>query len=270
MTKLGMTSLQDTPSEDIVAAHVWTLDKEERKKIILGISEGIITSFTDLSYNGPRRVSTAKDVVHEHSVQLLSMGMFYLYFRDAIKEGDGERVLRCWWYMLPMFFSAGRKNYAKEALLFLSQQALLPGRVANQMVWSRFVNITGVPGGNIPADLHNEHLNRLCKEAVKALGSNKNEKGIIRAGKALGTLSPILRQFDQDNNVPLTSGKHSIATAEKDRDTIVNDLMKYQVLETFEGRSLMGIPKPKSLLCKGSCEDMYSWIASKIEQHFSV
>ena len=172
--------------------------------------------------------------------------------------------------MLPMFFSAGRKNYAKEALLFLSQQALLPGRVANQMVWSRFINIRGVPGGNIPANLHNEHLNRLCKEAVKALGSNKNEKGIIRAGKALTTLSPILRQFDQDNNVPLTSGKHSIATAEKDRDTIVNDLMKYQVLETFEGRSLMGIPKPKSLLCKGSCEDMYSWIASKIEQHFSV
>ena len=96
----------------------------------------------------------------------------------------------------PMFFSAGRKHYAKEALLFLSQQALLPGRVANQMIWSRFVNIKGVPGGNIPADLHNEHLNRLCKEAVKALGSNKNEKGIIRAGKALGTLSPILRHFN--------------------------------------------------------------------------
>ena len=81
--------------------------------------------------------------------------MFYLYFRDAIKEGDGKRVLRCWRYMLPMFYSTVRKNYAKAALLFLSHQVLLPGRVANQMLWSRFVNAQGVSGGNIPADLHN-------------------------------------------------------------------------------------------------------------------
>ena len=93
--------------------------------------------------------------------------MFYLYFRDAIKERDGKRVLRCWRYM----FSTGRKNYAKEA--FLSHQVLLPGREVNQMLWSRFVNVQGVPGGNKPADLHNKHLNRVCKEAIKALGSNK-------------------------------------------------------------------------------------------------
>ena len=69
--------------------------------------------------------------------------------------------------MLPIFIATGRKNYAKEALHFISQQALLPGRLAQQIMWSRFVNIRGVPGGNIPADLHNEHLNRLCKESIK-------------------------------------------------------------------------------------------------------
>ena len=49
------------------------------------------------------------------------------------------------------------------------------------------MNIRGIPGGSIPADLHNEHLNRTCKEAIKALGSNKTEKGVVRVGKALGT-----------------------------------------------------------------------------------
>ncbi len=24
-------------------------------------------------------------------------------FKDAIREGDGERVLRCWKYMIPIF-----------------------------------------------------------------------------------------------------------------------------------------------------------------------
>ena len=99
-------------------------------------------------------------------------------------------------------------------------------------------------------------MNRVCKEAIKALGSNKTEKGVVRAGKALGTLDPILRSFDEDNDMPTVSGRHSVATAEKDRETMVNDLMKYKVIETFEGRGLIGIPKPKSLLRKGSREDM--------------
>ena len=150
-----------------------------------------------------------------------------------------------------------QKNYA---LLFLSQQALLPGRIANQMLLSRFVNTKGVPAGNIPADLHNEHLNRLCTEAVKALGSSKSKKCILRAGRALGTLALVLRQFDDDNGVPLLSGRHSVATAENDRDTIINDLQ----------RCLIGIPKPKSLLSKGSREGMYSWITSKIGSYFTI
>ena len=40
------------------------------------------------------------------------MGCFYLEFNDAIKDGDGIRILRCWRYILPMFVGSGRKNYA--------------------------------------------------------------------------------------------------------------------------------------------------------------
>ena len=87
--------------------------------------------------------------------------------------------------------------------------AFLPGRISNQMIWSCFVNTKGVPGGNIPADLFNEHLNRLCNEAVRSLRSNKTKEGIIGVGKALGTISPILRKFDDDNCVPLPSGKYA-------------------------------------------------------------
>lgn len=124
---------------------------------------------------------------------MLSLGPFYLNFRDAIKEGDGERVLISWKYVLPIFICTNRKNYAKEALLLIFRYAFsLPSRMAQQLLYSRFVNTRGVPGCNIPADLHNEHLNRLCKDTVKALGSNKTVEGITRAGKALGILGPIL------------------------------------------------------------------------------
>ena len=189
-----------------------------RKKIIHDLCESVVDSFIKFSFHNSSLPDTSigVDLIQDHSIELLSLGCFYLNFRDAIKEGDGERVLRCWRYMLPIFISTRRKNYAKEALLLISQHDyLLPHRMA-QVIWSRFVNIRGVPDGNIPADLHNEHLNKISKEAVRALGSNKTEESVIRVGKALGTIIPILSQFDEDNGISLPVGRHSEASINKD------------------------------------------------------
>lgn len=38
---------------------------------------------------------------------------------NAIREGDGERVLRLWKVLLIIFRKSGHKNYAKEAALLL-------------------------------------------------------------------------------------------------------------------------------------------------------
>ena len=45
-------------------------------------------------------------------------------YSDAIREGDGNCVLRCWRYLLPMFVSSGRKNYALESLNSLYSMTL--------------------------------------------------------------------------------------------------------------------------------------------------
>ncbi len=78
-----------------------------------------------------------------------------------------------------------------------------------QLLWGRCVNVSGGAGKNIPGDLHMEHLNRSVKEAVHYLGSNKTETSIQRIAKAIGTILPILDQFDNDNKVPCTSSKHA-------------------------------------------------------------
>ena len=46
------------------------------------------------------------------------------------------------------------------------------------------MNVHGLPGRNISSDLHQEHLNRVCKDAVRGLGTNQTEKSIGRVGKA--------------------------------------------------------------------------------------
>ena len=114
-------------------------------------------------------------------------------FSDAIREGDGERVLRCWRYLLPIFKASGCKNYACESLHLIYQHSyVLSPRLSSQLLWSRFVNVHGLPGRNIPLDLHGEHLNRLAMDAIRNLRANKSEEAIKRVGRSIGTLSPVL------------------------------------------------------------------------------
>ena len=119
MTKFQMKSLEESPNIDIVPENVWLCSKEERKQMINDLSEELVDSYVDFSFCNPNKASN--DQVKQHTIQLLSLGLFYLNFHDAIKEGDGEWVLRSWRYMLPIFIATGRENYAKEALLFIVQ-----------------------------------------------------------------------------------------------------------------------------------------------------
>ena len=113
-----MTTLSDTPSEDDVSSNVWSSPKEERKKLIMMISKNVIVSAAKVTYNDTQGMTAREDgdMVYTHSTHLLSAGLLYLYFRDAIKEGDGERVLKSCRYLLPIFIASARKNYAEEAL----------------------------------------------------------------------------------------------------------------------------------------------------------
>ena len=84
----------------------------------------------------------------EYSRQLLSVGMLYIEYADAIREGDGERVHRCWKYLLPMFKSAGRTNYSIEAVTLLNQYEFrLTPRQSAELMWGRFINVHGVVRG---------------------------------------------------------------------------------------------------------------------------
>ena len=193
-------------------------------------------------------------------------GCFYIEYADAIREGDGDRVLRCWRYLLPIFKSSGRTNYSIEALTFLQQQQyLLTPRQSAELVWNRFINVHGVRGRNIPCDLHLEHLNRVCKNAISDLGVNKTEKAIKRVGNVLGTLYPALQQFDSDNHIRDTSGTHHMPTSEKDRDRIIHELQQTNVFSSIPNRTHhQSFPNPRHVLHHSDHETLHQWIMEHI------
>ena len=154
--------------------------------ILEKITHAIIEKFMSVNYNTHNAPSASSDEVYLYSSQLLTLGCMYLEFRDAIKEGDGYRVLRCYRYLLPMFVSSGRKNYAIESLnLLLQHNYLLSPREVEELIWGRFINTHGQTGRNIPNDLHCEHLNRLCKTCIANLQANKTPDVMCRVARAL-------------------------------------------------------------------------------------
>ena len=228
---LKMKYTNDTPSADVISnpQSLWMQSADHRKAVLDEICQQVVDTFVDFSF-GQTNCNNDTDKVEEYGKQLLGIGCFYLEFADAICEGDGNRVLRCWRYLLPIFLGSHRTNYSCELLNMLFQQsyALSPWLSA-ELLWSRFINVQGCPRKNIPADLHMEHLNRLVKEAIRNLGANKTENVITGIGRVIGTIAPVLQQFDQENEVASTSGAHCMASFEKDRNIIVGELVKSDV-----------------------------------------
>ncbi len=226
-----MQSVSDKPEDNVIdedAQDLWMKPRHERKACLRNLCLKVYNRYISLSYNSGSKdyVQTDSDCTSSYSIQLLRLGALYMEFADAIREGDGERVFRCWRYFLPIFRASHSTNYSCEALHFLHQRlyALSP-RLSNQLIWGRFVNVRGIPGRNIPLDLHMEHLNRIAKGAIQNLKSNKTLRSISRVGRAIGTLAPLMDNFDEENSVPLTSSKYRKPSAEKDVHTAVQQLI---------------------------------------------
>ena len=262
MEMLHIKSLQETPPDSVIpnGSSLWTKEKECRKALLDRVSEKIVNEFISFSYHS--ECEKSKDKVFLYNTQLMSIGLFFVEYSDAIKEGDGSRVLRCWRYLVPIYKSSGRKNYSIEAFNLLCQHHHgLPPKQAAQLIWSRFINVHGLPGRNIPGDLHQEHLNRVIKDAIGRLGSNKTDKAITLAGKVLGTLSPLMDQFDKENGISRHHSHHKPANFDKDRDIIIHQLRQsYVFTNTQACRKHKTFPRPRNVLFAMDHDTLQKWV----------
>ena len=62
-------------------------------------------------------------------------------------------------------------------------------------------------------DLHMEHINKECKQAMGSLGSNIGEKAVGRIGRSIGEVMKVTQNFDSVNKVREESGHHPRHTA---------------------------------------------------------
>lgn len=119
------------------------------------------------------------DRVFNYASAVLNDGLLPLEFQDAMHEGDGPKIVRCWKFLLLYFRFAGHTKYAQEALhLQFVQNGAASPHVAKQLLWGRVVSTHSGKGHNLPIDLHMEHLNRCVKDYIIGLGPNAKEETI--------------------------------------------------------------------------------------------
>lgn len=74
-------------------------------------------------------------------MELITPILLWHGYHDAIREEDGDHILRYMKLMLILFKTSNIYNYAKGAInLLISHKYLLSERKVAQLLWSRTVN----------------------------------------------------------------------------------------------------------------------------------
>lgn len=192
--------------------------------------------------------------------------MIWHYYHDAVKEGDGDRVMLIWKLLLLIYHVTNRRNYAKEAAVLLFQKdAFFSERKVAQLKWSHFVNVNGFAGHNIPSDLHMEHLNRRLKTMLKHSRSNVIKPNtVVRAAKSIGFVNHVCTTFEQECGVKNPYNQHKSTSFEKDLKRILICLQEIGVFTEHTSRRYASFSTRKGIINSCSKESIESWVVTNI------
>ena len=96
-----------------------------------------------------------------------------------------------------------------------------------------------------------EHLNRVCKDAIRDLGAKFNKTTI--------TITRV--EFDSENGIRERIGNHKTVNSEEDIKVLTDNLMRYKVLTSPLNRSSHpSFPRPKYLLHHRTQKELLNYI----------
>ena len=223
-------------------------------------------SGTNKGNNQNQSQSNSYDGVCLYAREVLSLGLIWHELHDAVKKGDGNRVIQVWKFLL-VFKNSGRKNYSTEALnLLLQEQYILSERQKLQLKWGRFINTHGRQGCNVPCDLHMEHLNRRLKCIMRNMGANLTTKSITVAAKSISIVNNVCEVFESGVSTSKpNSNYHPTPSFSKDFNMILKVLNDQEVFITKRNRGHTSYKHKNGLLEQYNSEKLSEWLISKIE-----
>ncbi|XP_066302187.1 uncharacterized protein [Branchiostoma lanceolatum] len=178
-----------------------------------------------------------EDFLYNYNCSVLREGLFDLVKKDSVNEGDGSRILRNWKFDMIQYYQHKHTHYKDLAFRYISQhKALLTPRLSASILHNKTINIHGLPGKNIPKDLHMEFLNKKVKEGLARLGPNMTSRTITREGRSLKVIQDVLDTLDKDLGAYRGIGKHTVPDISQEIHMLVEDLKPEDPFKVRPGR----------------------------------
>lgn len=157
--------------------------------------------------------------------------LFYIELCSAIKAGDVGRIKEVLKWITVIFQCGMTRNYANEILHLhcgLSYSWSTKTREAVESSW--LVNTTGQPNRFIPADLYQEHNNRMIKESHLSSGSASWEYSERAMSINIRSYQHIKSVVEEQYQISYSGTGHKKSPAILNIQRIVRSLKENQIL----------------------------------------
>ncbi|XP_035657522.1 uncharacterized protein LOC118403134 [Branchiostoma floridae] len=215
----------------------------------------------------PKESCQEEDYKRNYTLARLSYGLFLRNMRDAVKEGDGERLQRLYSFAMLYYRAYGHTQYAYSSFLMKVQVAsILSPHMAHSLVWNRFFNKRGGMGQNISLDLNLENHNNFAKSFLKNMGPNLNEKSALRVTRSLHYLKALMDNQNAALGRRGASGYHHKEKWDEDIKLLVEENRKADLLAIIPGRAFESFPSfNRNLLHKIDYNKTAKWMKEKLK-----
>ena len=171
-----------------------------------------------------------EDFVRNYSLCLLKYYSILLDYKDAVEEGNGERLATLHKVLLRYFKSFGQsfQKYSIEMLISVVQNEIfLSNAEAFQCKWASTANWKGGSRKNIEIDCLQEYLNENIIESNKTVSATEGS---------------IVVNVDQQMNIVPPSSSHSHSLSFTDEVKILTDLRRLRPFSCRPNRKYSSFP----------------------------
>ena len=212
--------------------------------------------------------TSSSDGILNYTKQCLLLGLLRLNHNDAIRMGDGQRIMDVNMYLCLLYKINNCTKYAYGMLETIAQtKALLTERLAYQLIWNRTVNHQGKIDTNHPNDLDIEHQNKLFKDQVHSYRGEFTDKTISRVSRSVVTTDKVMKAFDHSMKVFRPSGKHQSINTEDDIWQLIQQLTERKVFNYTPGRCHNHFGFINSNLFEIDNEKLREWISNCLRRY---
>lgn len=206
-----------------------------------------------------------QDSLYNYSCALLREGLLDWARHDAVREGDGPRIVLYWKHDMLAFLARNHPRYAKLAFVLQAQvNSICSPRMAAKIALNRTVNVNGGLGQRMSLDKCMEILNREVKPELDHKGGTLTSATIGRVGKGLKVAKDIDDYMDKTIDFFSGLGRHAQPTYANQLPTLVEELQPQSLFAKVPGRCHASFPKFRhEAFPKLSADKVNTWIADK-------